>query len=195
MTVTAAPVTAPRHPDRFFIGGGWVTPSSTAMITVTDSATEQPFLTVAEAAAADITRAVTAAREAFDTGPWPRMTHAERAGYLRAFGAGIARRADQVGQIWPREAGVLHSHARHAAGRSASFFERYAALAGTFPFEERATPSSGEFGLLVREPVGVVGAIIPWNGPLGLITHKIAPALLAGCTVVLKASPEASLLP
>jgi aldehyde dehydrogenase (NAD+) len=191
MTVAAAPVTAPRHPDRFFIGGGWVAPSSTAMITVTESATEQPFLTVAEAAAADIAHAVTAAREAFDTGPWPRMTHAERADYLRAFGAGIARRADQVGQIWPREAGVLHSHARHAAGRSASFFERYAALADTFPFEERVTPSSGEFGLLVREPVGVVGAIIPWNGPLGLITHKIAPALLAGCTVVLKASPEA----
>ena len=65
-------------------------------------------------------------------------------------------------------------------------------LATTFPFEERAQPSSpGEFGLLVREPVGVVGAIIPWNAPIGLITYKIGPALLAGCTVVLKCSPEA----
>ena len=70
-------------------------------------------------------------------------------------------------------------------------FEFYAGLADTFPFEERATPTIGNFGLLVREPVGVVGAIIPWNGPLQLISYKIAPALLAGCTVVLKSSPEA----
>jgi acyl-CoA reductase-like NAD-dependent aldehyde dehydrogenase len=174
-----------------YIGGSWVTPSTTALITVTDSATEQPFLTVAEAAEFDIVHAVSAAREAFDNGPWPRMSHGERAEYLRAFAAGIAGRADQVGQIWPREAGVLYSRAQTAAARSAEFFERYAALADTFPFEERVTPSAGNFGLLVREPVGVVGAIIPWNGPLGLITHKIAPALLAGCTVVLKAPPEA----
>ena len=65
-------------------------------------------------------------------------------------------------------------------------------MAETFPFEERHTPSSGaKFGLLVREPVGVVGAIIPWNGPISLIAVKLAPAPLAGCTVVIKASPEA----
>jgi acyl-CoA reductase-like NAD-dependent aldehyde dehydrogenase len=70
--------------------------------------------------------------------------------------------------------------------------ESYAALADTFPFEERAQPTmGGEFGLLVREPVGVVGAIIPWNAPVSLICHKVGPALLAGCTVVLKSSPEA----
>ena len=71
-------------------------------------------------------------------------------------------------------------------------FDYYAGLADTFPFEEQAQPTmGGKFGLLVREPVGVVGAIIPWNAPLSLITYKIAPALLAGCTVVLKSSPEA----
>ena len=70
-------------------------------------------------------------------------------------------------------------------------FEQYAALADTFPLEEPAKPSMPGFGLLVREPVGTVGAIIPWNSPLGLIPHKIGPALLAGCTVVLKLSPEA----
>ena len=68
----------------------------------------------------------------------------------------------------------------------------YAALADTFPFEEECPPTGGgEFGLLVREPVGVVGAIIPWNAPMALICHKVGPALLAGCTVVLKSSPEA----
>ena len=64
-------------------------------------------------------------------------------------------------------------------------------LADTYPFEEEVTPSAGDFGLLVREPVGVVGAIIPWNAPLGLISYKLAPALIAGCTVILKSSPEA----
>jgi acyl-CoA reductase-like NAD-dependent aldehyde dehydrogenase len=74
---------------------------------------------------------------------------------------------------------------------AASGLESYAALADTFPFEEQAQPSGPGFGLLVREPVGVVGAIIPWNAPVQLITHKIGPALLAGCSIVLKLSPEA----
>src|SRR4029453_2342169 len=70
--------------------------------------------------------------------------------------------------------------------------EQYAALADTFAFEEEHQPTlGGDFGLLVREPVGVVGAIIPWNAPMSLIAHKVGPALLAGCTVVLKSSPEA----
>src|SRR5581483_10631231 len=68
----------------------------------------------------------------------------------------------------------------------------YAAMADTFPWNEEATPTmGGKFGLIVREPVGVVGAIIPWNAPLQLLTHKLGPALLAGCTIVLKLSPEA----
>src|SRR5882724_253635 len=70
-------------------------------------------------------------------------------------------------------------------------FDAFAGLADTFRFEEPAKPEAGQFGLLVREPVGVVGAIIPWNAPIGLISNKVAPALLAGCTVVLKNSPEA----
>jgi aldehyde dehydrogenase (NAD+) len=72
------------HADRFFIGGDWVAPSSGDVIEVTDSATEDVFLRVAEAQAADMSRAVAAARVAFDDGPWPRLTHRERAGFLRA---------------------------------------------------------------------------------------------------------------
>ena len=181
-----------RNADRFFIGGEWVTPSSDAMIDVIDSGTEELYFSVAEAQADDISRAVAAARQAFDEGPWPSMTHAERAGYLRAIAARLRERTEDIGQIWPRESGVLHAIARRTGGRGAArTFDYYAGLADTFPFEERATPSVGEFGLIVREPVGVVGAIIPWNGPMGLISHKLAPALLAGCTVILKASPEA----
>jgi aldehyde dehydrogenase (NAD+) len=181
-----------RHPDQFFIGGEWVKPSSDAMIDVIDSDTEEVYFRVAEAQAADMSRAVGAARAAFDEGPWPRMTHAERAGYMRALAAALRERGDALGQIWPRESGGLHILAGYFAGDAANTFDFYAGLADTFAWEERAQPTlGGEFGLIVREPVGVVGAIIPWNVPIGLLANKVAPALIAGCTVVLKSSPEA----
>jgi acyl-CoA reductase-like NAD-dependent aldehyde dehydrogenase len=180
------------HTDRFFVGGEWVAPSSGDRFDVIDSATEEVYFRAAEAQAPDMDRAIGAARAAFDEGPWPRMSHAERAEHLEALGAGIAARADDLGQIWPRQSGVLQRVAKYAGLGASQTFDFYAGLADTFPFEEPATPTAGgKFGLLVREPVGVVGAIIPWNAPLGLIANKIAPALVAGCTVVLKASPEA----
>ena len=191
MTVTSETAVPLRHTDRFFIDGEWVTPSSDATFDVIDSGTEQVYFRVPEAQAADIDRAVTAARRAFDEGPWPFMAHAERAEFLRGIANGLRGRAEDIGQIWPRESGALYLMARRSAAGIAASFDYYAGLADTFPFEERAQPQMGEFGLLVREPVGVVGAIIPWNAPIGLITYKLAPALLAGCTVVLKCSPEA----
>ena len=188
MSQATAPI---RHTDRFYIGGQWVEPSSEAKISVIDSDTERLYFTVPEAQAADISRAVGAAREAFDNGPWPWLTHEERAEYLRAIGAELKKRSEDIGQIWPRESGVLHAIARGGGVGAERTFSAFAALASTYPFEEPAKPSAGQFGLLVREPVGVVGAIIPWNAPIGLISNKVAPALLAGCTVILKNSPEA----
>ena len=188
MSQASAPI---RHADRFFIGGQWVAPSSDATIKVIDSDTEQVYFAVPEAQATDISRAVEAAREAFDNGPWPWLTHGQRAEYLRAIGAELERRSADIGQLWPRESGVLHAVARGGGKGAQVTFDRFAALADTFPFEEPAKPSAGQFGLIVREPVGVVGAIIPWNAPIGLISNKVAPALLAGCTVILKSSPEA----
>src|ERR1700730_5238946 len=105
--------------------------------------------------------------------------------------AEVRRRSDDVEQIWPRESGGLPAIAGGAAAGAAGTFDYYAELAGAFPFEEPAQPTRGGFGLVVREPVGVVGAVIPWNAPMGLISMKLAPALIAGCTVVLKTSPEA----
>src|ERR1700761_7545806 len=191
MTIASPAAASLRHADRFFIGGEWVQPSSDSTINVIDSTNEEVFLTVAEAQADDISRAARPARDAFDNSPWAALSHQERAGYLRAMAAGLRERAADLAQVWPREAGALFSIATGAAEGAAHTFEYYAGLADTYAWEERATPTMGNFGLLVREPVGVVGAIIPWNGPLGLISHKIAPALLAGCTVVLKSSPEA----
>ena len=191
MTIASPAAASLRHADAFFIGGEWVKPSSESTIKVIDSTTEEVFLEVAEAQADDISRAVGAARTAFDSSPWAGLSHAERAGYLRAIAAGLRERSADLAQVWPREAGALYAMATGAAEGAAETFEYYAGLADTYAWEERATPTIGNFGLLVHEPVGVVGAIIPWNGPLGLIAHKIAPALLAGCTVVLKNSPEA----
>ncbi len=186
---TTAPV---RHADRLFIDGAWVQPSSDATIDVIDSGTEELYYRVAAAGPDDVSRAVAAARRAFDEGPWPRSTHAERAEVLRAFAAGIQERGDVLGQLWPRETGTIYKNAQYAGRIGSGAMAQYAALADTFPWEEECPPTAGgEFGLLVREPVGVVGAIIPWNAPVALICHKIAPALLAGCTVVLKSAPEA----
>jgi acyl-CoA reductase-like NAD-dependent aldehyde dehydrogenase len=180
------------HPDRFYIGGEWVTPSSTATFDVIDSSTEEVYFSVAEAQAEDMERAIASARAAFDSGPWPSLSHRERADYLRALGKELSARGDALGEIWPRESGILAIMAKYAAPAFATAFDYYASLADTYAFEERAQPTGGgSFGLIVREPVGVVGAIIPWNAPIQLAIYKMAPALLAGCTVILKASPEA----
>ena len=180
------------HPNAFYIGGAWVNPSSNSRIDVIAPATEELFVSVAEAQESDISSAVAAAREAFDRGPWPRLSHQERAIYLRAMGKKLAERAGDIAMIWPQEMGILHSMAQAYSGGMGAVFEYYAGLADIFEFEERHQPTAGgELGLLVREPVGVVGAIIPWNGPIIMIAYKVAPALLAGCTVVIKASPEA----
>ena len=192
MSTARATTTPLRHADRFFIGGEWVEPSSDATVDVIDSGTEEVYYTIAAAAPDDMSRAVAAARHAFDDGPWARLTHAERAEYLRALAGALAERNDVLAQLWPRESGVLYSTSQYAGRIGSGALAGYAALADTFPFEEECAPTGGgKFGLLVREPVGVVGAIIPWNAPVALICHKIGPALLAGCTVVLKSAPEA----
>ena len=182
-----------RHPDKFFIDGEWIAPSSDSRIDVISPSTEETFVTVAEAQAADMHRAIAAARKAFDQGPWPRMSHAERAGYLRLMARKIDEHSQKLSRIWTGEIGVASQLADLWPGGVAFLYDFYADLAGTFPFVERheALHSPGSaIGLLAHEPVGVVGAIVPWNGPLTLIACKIAPALLAGCTVVLKSSPE-----
>jgi aldehyde dehydrogenase (NAD+) len=189
MTAPTAPLA---HPDRFFINGQWASPSSASKFEVVNSGTEELFVSVAEAQAADIDLVVAAARNAFDKGPWPRMSHKERAGYLRAIAVEIDARWEEMARIWTTESGVLHVTARDSASKLGNVYRRYADLADTFPFQERHTPGVGAgVGLLVREPVGVVAAIIPWNAPTTLTAYKSAPALLAGCTFILKASPEA----
>lgn len=180
------------NPRKFYIDGEWVNPSTSHTIDVIDAATEERYYTVAEAEAADVSRAVDAARRAFDEGPWPHMQPKRRAEYLRAFAKAMSKRFGDVAQFWPRETGILASIVPAVMEEVPAAFNYYADLAETFPFEQEARTSSGEgFGMIVAEPVGVVGAIIPWNTPMHLAAWKLAPALLAGCTVIVKASPEA----
>jgi len=180
-----------RHPELFFIDGKWVKPSSQSTITVISPITEEPFGRVAEAQAADIDVAVTAARRAFDHGPWPRLSHAERAEYLRRIATEMRARIDKFAHVWTAESGASRNMAVPGTARIPDTFDYYAGLADTFPFVERHKPQSGNTGLLVHEAVGVVGLIVPWNGPLAMVAWKLAPALLAGCTAVVKTSPEA----
>ena len=173
--------------SQLFIGGRWVAPSSDSVIEVISPVTEEVIATVPEAQPADVDAAVAAARRAFDEGPWPRMTPAERAAVLCAF----ATRSAAPGRHGRR----VHCRDRGPAGLSRAFHEgafvvgrrRYAARASR---SRRRGHGPTAAGVIVREPVGVVAAIIPWNGPVATASLKIAPALAAGCTVVLKPAPE-----
>lgn len=178
--------------DLFYVDGAWRTPSTRDTVDVIDSCTEELMFRVAAVQGADVDAALTSARRAFDEGPWPRMSHQERAEYLRAMADGLDAAADVLDRLWVKQAGVTLSMARHTSPVYAGMFRDYADLVESFPFEERRDPTAGgEFGLLRREPVGVVAAIVPWNAPMVLLGHKVAPALLAGCPVVLKATSEA----
>lgn len=179
------------HAAKLFINGRWVDPSSACTIRLINPATEEQFGEVAEAQEGDVVRAVAAARSAFDDGPWSRLSHRQRADYLRAIGAILQAQTPAIARSWSSEMGIILPAAEGVAGWSATVYDYYAGLADGFAFEEVHTLHTGNFGLLVREPVGVVAAIIPWNAPPLLIAYKLAPALLAGCTVILKASPEA----
>jgi aldehyde dehydrogenase (NAD+) len=197
MSVESQTATALRNPDRFFIDGSWVTPSTSSVIEVIEPSTEEVFMRVADASSDDMSHAIGAARRAFDEGPWPRLSHAERADYMRAIASAMRERMADFASFWAHQSGVVHSIAELIVPGTANVFDYYANLAADFPFEEEVETTKdgpipgGNYGLMVRHPVGVVGAIIPWNGPLPLTVYKLAPALLAGCTVVLKASPEA----
>jgi acyl-CoA reductase-like NAD-dependent aldehyde dehydrogenase len=194
MPDTLPPSVGIKHPDRLFIDGQWVKPSTDNMIDVVSPNSEEVVIRVAEGREADIDRAVAAARKAFDEGPWPHLSHAERADKLRAIAQQLRARNDEFAYVWTEQMGALSSFTKTAGIDSAKTFEYFAGLAATFPWEEERKPGfGGGVSMVVREPVGVVAAICPWNGPLGTMVRKVAPALLAGCTVVMKPSPETPL--
>jgi len=177
-----------------YIDGAWRAAGSRALFDIENPADETVFASVPMAEPGDVEAAVHAARRAFDTGPWPLLPVAERARFLRAIADGIDAHASTLARLYTSQVGALPWLADATSQGAAATFRYYAGLAESFPFLERHTPTAGgNVGFLAREPVGVVAAIIPWNAPLMLISQKLAPALLAGCTVILKSSPEAPL--
>ena len=174
-----------------FIDGAWRPASGGATFAVIDPATEAPFAEAARGTAEDVDLAVTAARRAFDAGPWPRMGGSERAAIVRAIGRLIAERKDELSALEVRDNGKPLPEALWDVGDAAYCFEYYADMAeaaetaGPMPIplgDERFTSK------VVHEPLGVVGAIVPWNYPLLMAAWKVAPALAAGCAIVLKPS-------
>jgi acyl-CoA reductase-like NAD-dependent aldehyde dehydrogenase len=177
----------------FFIGGRWVEPSAAARFGVVSPATEQVVGHVPLAEAPDLDRAVAAARRAFDEGPWPRTPPGERAEVLRRAAWCLRDRTDDIARVTATEMGCAISQAPQAqTGMVGRVFDYYADLLATFELE-RTVVTEDRAALVVQDPVGVVAAIIPWNAPVTLAAWKAAPALAAGCTVVLKPPPEAPL--
>ncbi len=180
-----------RDYDRLFIGGDWVAPEGTDTISVISPVTEEVVGRVPDGTEADIDKAVAAARTAFDRGPWPRMTPAERADVLAKVAAQITAEMGDMAAIITEEMGAPITFSTLGQVLAPTMiFNYYADLAKTFAFDEVRTGLLNPQVLVTKEPVGVVGAIAPWNVPLFIAAAKLAPALVAGCTVVYKPAPE-----
>ena len=179
--------------DNLFIGGHWTAPATDARLEVFSPATEEKVGSTPVAAPADVDAAVAAARRAFEEGPWPQTTPAERGAILAKVATLIEQRSAELTTTLTSEMGAPAMAVNMMQQTPAlAVLNYYAGLADSFPWSE---VRHGVFGqsTVRREPVGVVAAIIAWNVPLFLAVNKLAPALLAGCTVVLKPAPETPL--
>ena len=181
-----------RVKDSYFIDGSWVKPSSDDIIEVISPATEQVVAKVPAGQPADINRAVDAARRSFDSGIWCRHPPAERSDLLDKALAILESRSEEIAATITEEMGSTIAFSRAAqVPAPLNFLRYYSDLAREFPFDE--TRVAGGTSIVVQEPVGVVGAIVPWNVPLLVTMSKVAPALASGCSVVLKPAPESPL--
>lgn len=178
--------------ERLYIGGRWVAPAQGGVLDVISPSTEGVIGHAPLASVTDVDRAVAAAREAFDSGPWPRTAPEVRAEALAAMAAYLNHRARPLAELNIDEAGVpiTFAHARELG--PVAVFNYFVNLTRTFPFRE-IRPGALAPALVVREPAGVVGAVVPFNGPIMSAAAKIAPALAAGCSIVFKPAPETPL--
>ncbi len=173
--------------DRLYVGGEWVPADSGRTIEVLNASTEEPMGSVPEGGAADVDRAVAAARAAFE--PWAATPLAERVALCAAISLKLQERQEEIAALISQELGApIAMSMAVQAGLPIMDFGSMEHVAEHLPWEQQIGNS-----LIVREPVGVVGAITPWNFPLHQIAAKVAPALTAGCTVVVKPSEVAPL--
>lgn len=174
-----------------FINGQWVAPVKGGSFVTVDPASETEIARVAAATEEDVNLAVAAARRAFDDGEWPQLSGKARAVYLRRIAALIRDKQQRLAELEVRDNGKPLPEALWDIGDTAYCFDFYAGLAEKLDDqqEQAVALSDDRFSSVARkEPVGVCGAIIPWNFPMLMAAWKVAPALAAGCTVVLKPS-------
>lgn len=180
--------------ELLFVGGRWTAPDSDETIEVVSPATETPIGRVPLGSATDLDRAVTAARTAFDSGPWPALPPVERAEAVARLAAAIRARADEFADILTGEVGTPRKLSPFVqVGTARGVFDAYARFAADYPWSETRKGARGATVRVRQVPVGVVAAIVPWNTPLFVSALKLAPALVAGATVVLKPPVETPL--
>ncbi|GAA4472654.1 aldehyde dehydrogenase family protein [Novipirellula rosea] len=186
-------------PKKMLIGGKWVEAKSGKTFDVYDPATDQVVAQAAEGEAADVELAVAAARKAFDQGPWSKMGGSERSRLIWKIGELIEEHADELAQIETLDNGKPFAVAKAADVALAADMFRYMAgwatkiEGNTIPISLPYAPGAEFHAFTLREPVGVVGQIIPWNFPLLMAAWKLAPALTTGCTVILKPAEQTPL--
>jgi len=178
---------------QLYINGRWAEPATSARIEVSSPASEEVVGRVPEAAVGDVDAAVLAARDAFDNSDWARMGAPARAEVLSRLSAALHARQDEIARVVTEEVGTPISLSTMVQAMvPLMFLDYYLGLARSYAFEELRPGPMGS-SLVLKEPVGVAAAIVPWNYPFYLTIAKIAPALVAGCTVVLKPAPESPL--
>src|SRR5438067_3722009 len=176
-----------------FIGGEWVAPAGPDKIEVISPWTEEVIATVPAGSAEDVDRAVAAARSALTRGPWPAMSFEERVALVNRLRDLLVGHAEKLAQVITAEMGSPITQSRNIqVPNPVKILEAYVDTARTYPFEEVRRSANGQ-ALVLRQPVGVVAGVVPWNVPLSLTMQKLVPALLTGCTIVLKPSPETPL--
>jgi betaine-aldehyde dehydrogenase len=182
--------------DYLYINGEWIKPKYDGLFDVINPATEDLIHKAPAASVDDVDAAVKAARQAFDMGPWSRMTGHERANYLRLIAQSIRAKQNQLAEMEVMDNGKPLPEALGDITDAAGCFDYYAGLAEELDAqpEEHLSLTDTRFKTkVVREPMGVAAAIIPWNYPLLMASWKIAPALAAGCTIVLKPAEQTPL--
>ncbi|HEX9807627.1 MAG TPA: aldehyde dehydrogenase [Alteraurantiacibacter sp.] len=182
-----------KYPDKLFIGGKWVAATSGSSIEIVNPNNEEVVARVAEAGPDDMDAAIAAAREAFDNGPWPTTPPAERAAKLMEMADYLEQRVAELAAAWTAQVGGLASFAPIMHGGAVAGIRGIAALGNSFAWTEKRPGQQVDTAVIVREPVGVVVGIAPWNAPFGIMVNKVAYSLISGCTIIMKPSPETPL--
>jgi geranial dehydrogenase len=176
--------------NAFFIGNEWVEAAGTRRFTMINASTEERIASVPEGSEADMDAAVTAARRAVEASGWAEARPAERAAVMDRFMAAIAARGDEIARIVSAQNGMPLAVSKLLEGQfSAGVVQYYAALAHAMDGRDTRPSQMGKETLVEGSPIGVVAAIVPWNFPVTLALNKVAPAMAAGCSLVIKPSP------